>query len=83
MIFLIEYNCPEGRLVKFETFDDLQKHEAERLRLEIELDLNRRGIEHEVVLLEAVSEEALRRTHGRYFESLSSLLKIGLSQISS
>jgi hypothetical protein len=73
MIFLIEYNRPEGRLVKFVTFDDLQQLEAERLRLEIELDLNRRGIEHEVVLLEAVTEKALRRTHRRYFENLTQI----------
>lgn len=73
MIFLIEYDRPEGRLVKFETFDDFQRAEAERLRLETDLDLNRRGIEHEVVLLEAVSEEALRRTHRRYFENLSQI----------
>ncbi len=73
MIFLIEYNRPEGRLVKFETFENFQQVEAERLRLETELELNRRGIEHEVVLLEAMTEEALRRTHRRYFENLTQL----------
>jgi hypothetical protein len=45
------------------------------LRLEIELDLNRKGIDHEVVLLEAADENALRRTHRRYFEDLSQILK--------
>lgn len=73
MIFLIEYNRREGRLVTFERFDDVQRRDAEKLRLEIELDLNRSGIEHEVVLMEASSEEALRRTHRRYFETLSQL----------
>jgi hypothetical protein len=73
MIFLLEYDRPEGRLVKFETFDERLRGEAERTRLETELELNRRGIEHEVVLLEAGNEEALRRTHRRYFESLSQL----------
>ncbi len=37
----------------------------------MELDLNHRGIEHEVVLLEAENADALRRTHRRYFENLS------------
>jgi hypothetical protein len=74
MIFLIEYNRPEGRLVRFERFDDLHRAEAQTLRLVIELELNRRGIEHEVVLREAISEEALRRTHRRSFESLSQIL---------
>ena len=73
MIFLIEYNRPAGRLVKLKTFDDVQQLEAERLRLEIELDLNRRGIAHEVVLLQAQNEDALRRTHRRYFENLRQL----------
>jgi hypothetical protein len=73
MIFLLEYDRPEGRLVKFETFAEGLRAEAEQTRLEIELELNRRGIEHEVVLLEAENEQALRRTHRRYFESLSQL----------
>jgi len=73
MIFLIEYDRPAGRLVNLKPFDDVQQLEAERLRLEIELDLNRRGIAHEVVLLQAQSEEVLRRTQRRYFESLSQL----------
>lgn len=44
-------------------------------RLEIELDLNRAGVDHEVVLLEAASEKALRRTHRRYFEDLKQIVK--------
>ena len=71
---MIQYDRPKGRLVKFETFDNVQLGEAERLRLEIDLDLNRRRIEHEVVLLEATSEQALRRTHRRYFEKLIEML---------
>jgi hypothetical protein len=41
----------------------------------IELDLNKRGVDHEVVLLEAASEEALRRTHRRYFEDPGQIVK--------
>ena len=47
------------------------------LRLNLELDLNRRGVDHEVVLLEAENEDALRRTHRRYFETLRQLLQSG------
>jgi signal transduction histidine kinase len=43
--------------------DILDFSKIEAGRLELELDLNRRGVKHEVVLLEARSEEALRRTH--------------------
>lgn len=75
MIFLIEYNRNEGRLVTLRDFDDSQRNEAEDSRLGIELDLKRKGIDHEVVLLDAASEHALHRTHQRYFSDLSEILK--------
>jgi len=74
MIFLIEYNRSEGRIVTFRDFADSQRREAENLRLNIELDLNRKGVDHEVVLLEAENEDALRRTHQRYFKDLRQIL---------
>ena len=74
MIFLIEYNRSEGSIVTFRSFDDSQRREAENVRLEIELDLNRKGIGHEVVLLEAANEDAIRLTHRRYFEDLRQIL---------
>jgi hypothetical protein len=43
-------------------------------RLELEIELRRHGQNHEVVLLEAPSEEALHKTHGRYFEDVQGLL---------
>ena len=75
MIFLIEYDRDRGELVTFRSFDDVERKNAEAARLELELDLNRRGVEHEVVILEAASENAVRRTHRRYFETLEELLK--------
>lgn len=73
MIFLIQYNRANGRIVRFEEFQDAERETAANLRLEIELDLNRRGIEHDVLLLEALSQEALRRTHRRFFEDVSEI----------
>lgn len=58
MIYLIEYNRPEGRLVTFKVFAESERSKAQDLRLEIELDLNRRKVDHEVVLSEAASEAA-------------------------
>jgi len=75
MIFLIEYNRPEGRIVTFKTFDRSERSTAENLRLEIELNLNQKKVEHEVVLLEAADESALRKTHRRYFEDISQIAK--------
>jgi hypothetical protein len=74
MIFLIEYDRSQGRIVTFKAFKDSARQEAEDSRLQLELDLNRLGTEREVVLLEAASEEALRRTHRRYFEDLAELV---------
>ena len=79
MIFLIEYNRPEGRLVTFQRFQDSERLKAQNARLDLELDLNRRGVDHEVVLLEAASEEALRRTHRRYFETLRQILESAIT----
>jgi hypothetical protein len=74
MIFLIEYDRSQGRIVTFRAFDDAARREAEDSRLQLELELNRRGIEREVVLLEAATELALRRTHRRYFVDLAELV---------
>lgn len=76
MIFLIEYNRREGRLVTFKVFAESERSKAEELRFEIELDLSRKKIDHEVVLLQAASEAALRRTHGRYFYDLRQILEL-------
>lgn len=73
MIFLIEYDRSQGEVVRFDAFPDSERRIAEDARLELEIMLNRSAVEHEVVLLEAESEEALRRTHRRYFESLTEL----------
>ena len=70
MIFLIEYNRQKGRIVKFDKFRDSDRVKAEKKRFALELDLNRKKIDHEVVLLEAERESVLRQTHRRYFETL-------------
>lgn len=75
MLFLIEYDRNRGQIVTFKMFDDSERRKAEDARLEMELDLNRLGVEREVVLMEAASEEALRRTHRRYFEDLAELVR--------
>jgi hypothetical protein len=59
--------------VTIKAFDDSERKEAEDARLELELNLNLKAIENEVVLLDAASEGALRRTHRRYFETLTEL----------
>jgi hypothetical protein len=74
MIFLIEYDRNRGEIINLKKFEDSARQNADDARLEMELELNRLGTEREVVLLEAATEEALRRTHRRYFENLSELV---------
>jgi len=72
MIFLIEYDREEGPIVTLRSFED--RAEAEQSRLDLELSLNATNdLDYEVVLLEAANEEAVRRTHRRYFEDLTEL----------
>lgn len=68
MIFLIEYDRRKGELVAIESFPDEERPRAQANRLETEIRLNREKIDHEVVILEAPSEQALRETHRRYFD---------------
>ena len=73
MLFLIEYDRDRGRIVTMKSFNDFNGESAEDSRLQLELELNLKGINNEVVLLEAATEEALRRTHRRYFEDMTEL----------
>ena len=73
MIYLIEYDRGAGKLVKLEQFADADRQRAANARIELEVELNNRGVSHEVVLLEASSEADLHRTHRRYFVDLASL----------
>jgi len=74
MVFLIEYDRRKGKLVTFRSFEDSEREHAQDARLNLELDLHRRKIDREVVILEAASEEIIRSTHGRYFYDLSELI---------
>jgi hypothetical protein len=58
-----------------QSFSHIDREAAADARLELELNLNGKGIENEVVLLDAESEEAIRRTHRRYFEDLAELTR--------
>jgi len=74
MIFLIDYEPKTGLRREFKTFPDSERAEAQRQRLEIELRLNGERESREVVLLEAADEQALRRTHQRYFQTVEEIV---------
>ena len=75
MLFLISYQRSLGIIRHMTTFPDAQRRAAEDARLDLELEFNRGSVQDEIVLLEASSEEALRLTHQRYFESLAGLAR--------
>jgi hypothetical protein len=75
MLFLVEYDRSRGSVARITAFADSQREFAENARLTLELKLHQQGIKKEIVLLEAASEDALRRTHRRYFENLEELAK--------
>jgi hypothetical protein len=75
MIFLIDYDRVAGKLVSIRLFEEVERGSAQAARLQLELDHHRAGVEREVVLLEAVDETAIRRTHRRYFDELPELLR--------
>lgn len=73
MIFLLDYDRAVGELVSIREFDVNERTKASKSRLDLEIELLAKGINREVVLLEAESEEALRKTHNRYFRNVSGL----------
>lgn len=73
MLFLIEYDRLQGQIMSFRSFASSEIATAQEARLALELNLNRAGVHREVVVLEAHDEDALRRSHRRYFENLKEL----------
>lgn len=73
MIFLIEYDRERGTLVQLLKYSNDKRADATLARLNLELLQMKSDLAHEIVILEAASEEHLRRTHRRYFEPIRSL----------
>ncbi|MFN7309231.1 MAG: hypothetical protein ACK5S1_00305 [bacterium] len=59
-------------MFEFKTFDECEREAARRYRLDAELRLREELANREIVLLEAVDEAQVRKTHRRYFENLES-----------
>lgn len=72
--FLLVFDRAQGRLLREDTFEDSHAALVERFRAE---RLHRGGTDIEVVVLSAESKQALRRTHARYFETVSSMATVG------
>lgn len=73
MLYLIEYDRARGQLVELRSFEAAEADAANEARLDLEIRLQRENVRHEVVILEAASVDALRKTHRRYFASVAEL----------
>ncbi|RYZ91559.1 MAG: hypothetical protein EOP06_06775 [Proteobacteria bacterium] len=73
MIFLIQYDRSAAKLISMTAYEDGQREDASGAKLELEISLLGSSAVNEVVLLEAPTEEHLRKTHRRYFETLNGL----------
>ncbi|MGQ3051372.1 MAG: hypothetical protein ACT6S0_06280 [Roseateles sp.] len=71
---MIDYDWKAERLVGMVSFDDTCRPAAQAARSALEIQLLKEKQEREVVLLEALDEAGLRRTHARYFKSLEEML---------
>jgi hypothetical protein len=80
MIFLIEYDRDAGKILELRKFSDRDRRYAQRERLARELELKRHGLIREIVLLEAQDQQALERTHRRYFKTAQELLERNLEE---
>lgn len=75
MLFLMEYHRLTTRTVSRKVFSDDEYEKANAARFDRELELFVSGDDDtEIVLLQAVDERHLRRTHARYFGGESDLL---------
>jgi hypothetical protein len=66
-IFLLIYDRRLHRLTRVSEFEQARRQEAMDARYEAELSAMRAGRDEEIVILEASSLDALKRTHGSYF----------------
>jgi hypothetical protein len=68
MIYVIHFDVSLGQLISMEEFDDADRERAHARRAQLERIARERGDAAEIVTLGADDQDALRRTHGRYFE---------------
>lgn len=75
--FVVVYDRPRGHLVNEpERFPVTARSAAMERRFALERQYVRET-DYEIVVLAGESEEAIRRTHGRYFKSMDELLAAG------
>ncbi len=72
MQFIVAYDRPKMTLVAFKSFPDSACEEALQCKVQLEHDYANSS-EVEVAYFESASEQMLRLTHSRYFDTLAKL----------
>ncbi len=75
-IFLLEYEPATGQLLRLDVFKGEERARAQAERLRREKENIAAHMDREVVLLDAVSEAALRNTHSRYFKTVEEMARM-------
>jgi hypothetical protein len=77
-LFVIAYDKSTQTLLSIDHFPASARRRADARRLELESAHRDRLLEVEVSMLEAPSQQALLKTHSRYFQSASQLARAQL-----
>jgi hypothetical protein len=72
-VFLLIYDRSAKRLLRVEEYDQAERDRALFARHEAEVVAMEQHSDHEIVLFEAESLDALKRTHGSYFYTVREL----------
>lgn len=76
MLMLIDYDRKRGRIAEVQRLDKSQRAYAHEYRVRKSVEYMQAGTmgDHEVVILEAPTEDHIRRSHARYFQTLEELV---------
>jgi hypothetical protein len=66
-LFVLIYDRTERRLLDLRTFAEADYQAADAFRLQAQYHASQAGLDQDIVLFQAESEESLRATHGLYF----------------
>jgi hypothetical protein len=66
MLFLVHYDRQKSKVMSFKEYQEADRSIAYQDRLALEIQHNIRGGLQEIVLLEAVDKDQLRKTHPKY-----------------
>jgi hypothetical protein len=74
-LFLLIYDRRSMQVIELREFDESGRIEADTVRFAAQRDALAAGLDQDIVLFQADSEQELRRTHGSYFLTVHELIE--------